>query len=119
MREFCEKFISVGQVHGIAIKPCLAYRAKERPRDEETRRIFEEMYLKYKPLDLVLVVFGGTTTAYKVIKTAGDITYGVPTQGVEDKNVNRISDQTISNILLKVNTKLGGRNFFLSSTGIL
>ena len=42
------------------------------------------------------------------------LSYGVPTQGVEDRNVNRINEQTISNILLKINTKLGGRNWFLS-----
>jgi eukaryotic translation initiation factor 2C len=36
------------------------------------------------------------------------------TQGVEDRNVNKIQDQTVSNILLKINTKLGGRNWFLS-----
>jgi len=75
--------------------------------------------MKYKPLDLVVVVFGGTITAYKVVKTCGDITYGVATQGVEDRNVNRINDQTVSNILLKVNTKLGGRNFLLSTQGFL
>ena len=62
-----------------------------------------------------MAIFGGTTTAYNMIKTCGDLTYGIFTQGVEDKNVNRINDQTISNILLKINTKLKGRNWLLST----
>lgn len=54
-----------------------------------------------------------------MVKTCGDLTYGVLTQGVEDKNVNRIQDQTISNILLKINTKLSGRNWLLSPSNQL
>lgn len=117
---FGEKLISVGRIHGLQIQPYLCLKTiGDRQRDEQIRRTFEEIYTKYKPLDLVVVVFGGTTTAYKVVKTCGDITYGVATQGVEDRNVNRINDQTVSNILLKVNTKLGGRNFLLSTNGFL
>jgi eukaryotic translation initiation factor 2C len=117
--QFADKLIQVGNIHGMAIQPYLFYRGMNRPRDEDVRRAFEEIFIKYKPLDLVVVVFSGTTTAYKVVKTAGDLTYGVSTQGVEDKNVQRISDQTVSNILLKINTKLGGRNFLLSPSNAL
>ena len=70
-------------------------------------------------LELVVAIFPGTTTAYNMIKTCGDITFGVLTQGVEDKNVNRLSEQTVSNIILKINTKLGGRNWFLMRQNVL
>jgi eukaryotic translation initiation factor 2C len=65
-------------------------------------------------LELIVAIFDGTTPAYNMIKTCGDITYGILTQGVESRNVNKLGDQTISNILLKINTKLGGRNWLLS-----
>lgn len=112
---FIDKLIEVGRIHGIEMSDPVDYISDtRRNRDEDVRRIFENVAVKYKPLDLIVVIFGGTTNAYKIMKTSGDLTYGIPTQGVEDKNVNRISDQTISNILLKINTKLGGINFVLS-----
>jgi hypothetical protein len=40
--------------------------------------------------------------------------YGVATQAVKERNVEKLSDQTISNLLLKVNTKLSGRNFIVA-----
>lgn len=62
-----------------------------------------------------MAIFPGTSQMYNMLKTCGDLKYGILTQGVEDRNVNRIQDQTISNILLKINTKLGGRNWLLST----
>ena len=44
----------------------------------------------------------------------GDINYGIPSQGVKDINVNMINEQVLSNIIMKINTKLGGRNWYLS-----
>jgi eukaryotic translation initiation factor 2C len=87
---------------------------KRQVRDDEIKQLFVKMHDKYKPLDLVLVIFSGTSSAYKVIKTCGDLLYGVATQGVEEKNVFKSQDQTVSNILLKINNKLGGVNFALS-----
>lgn len=49
-----------------------------------------------------------------MLKTCGDLKHGILTQGVEERNVNKMQDQTLSNILLKINTKLGGRNWLLS-----
>jgi hypothetical protein len=83
------------------------------------RKFFDNYTTKFKPLSLVVVVFSGTDNSYKVLKTCGDLFYGIPTQGVDQKNVFKSQDQTISNILLKINTKLGGRNFVLSQTTLL
>jgi uncharacterized protein (UPF0218 family) len=49
----------------------------------------------------------------------GDIIYGIPSQGVKDINVNKVIETTLSNIIMKINTKLGGRNWYLSHTNNL
>ncbi len=62
-----------------------------------------------------MAIFPGTSIMYNMLKTCGDLKYGILTQGVEERNVNKMQDQTLSNILLKINTKLGGRNWLLST----
>ena len=71
---------------------------------------------KLKPLHMLLVIFSEGDQSYKAIKTVGDLQCGVVTQGVASKNVFKANDQFVSNVLLKVNTKLGGRNFVLNQT---
>lgn len=77
------------------------------------RAFFQNMITKYKPLTLIMVIFSDNNPAYKVVKTCGDLLYGITTQGVNAKNVFKCNEQTISNLVLKANTKLGGRNFIL------
>jgi eukaryotic translation initiation factor 2C len=115
--EFASALIRIGKGHGMNIAEPLDYGEIKGHRaqiNEDVRRLFENMVTKYQGLEMIVAIFGGQTTIYNTIKTCGDIGYGITTQGVEDKNVSRIKDQTISNILLKINTKLGGRNWFLS-----
>mgnify|MGYP001792289224 CR=1 FL=1 len=47
------------------------------------------------------------------VKRVGDILFGLATQCVQAKNVNRTSPQTLSNLCLKINVKLGGINNIL------
>lgn len=111
LNAFIGKLIEVGKRHGITVRDPLevVFTNKRNADAIEARRLFENLQNKYKQstLELVLVIFGGSSNAYNEIKTIGDIRFGIVTQGVEDKNVNRINDQTISNILLKINSKLG------------
>lgn len=58
---------------------------------------------------------------YKILKDAlktfGDIRTGIYTQAIEDSSISRQRsgyDQLMSNICLKINAKLGGKNFQLS-----
>ena len=113
---FGAEFVRIGAIHGMNIAPhkdCLKP-ARRNINEQEATTMFELAVTKYKPLELIVFFLQGTTPAYNVVKTLGDLKYGIATQGVEARNVRRINDQTISNILLKVNTKLGGRNFLLS-----
>ena len=47
------------------------------------------------------------------VKRVGDTLLGMATQCVQAKNVNKTSPQTLSNLCLKMNVKLGGVNAIL------
>lgn len=110
----------VAQIHGIQMgEPAYVtdYFVSRKPEYavmNDFREFFQDCVTKFKPLSLIVAIFSGTDNSYKVLKTCGDLFYGIPTQGVDQKNVFKCQDQTISNILLKINTKLGGKNFILS-----
>ncbi|KAK2165838.1 hypothetical protein LSH36_45g16093 [Paralvinella palmiformis] len=72
-------------------------------------------YLKntYPGLQLIVVVLPGKTPVYAEVKRVGDILIGLATQCVQAKNVNKTSPQTLSNLCLKINVKLGGINNIL------
>ena len=50
------------------------------------------------------------------VKRVGDTLLGVCTQCVQTRNVVRLSPQTLSNLCLKINVKLGGVNSILQPT---
>jgi len=62
---------------------------------------------------LVVVVLPGKTPVYAEVKRVGDTVLGMATQCVQAKNVNKTSAQTLSNLCLKINVKLGGVNSIL------
>ncbi|CAD5227604.1 unnamed protein product [Bursaphelenchus okinawaensis] len=72
-------------------------------------------YLKatFKDLQLVTVVLPGKTLMYAELKRLADTVYGIPTQCLKASNVVKISPQTLSNVCLKINAKLGGVNTIL------
>jgi eukaryotic translation initiation factor 2C len=114
VEQFVDEFIRIGTVHGMIIDDPLDMKNTYRTDDRRFKEMITNLISLHKTLDLILVVLDGTSNAYNVLKTACDLEYGVATQAVESRNVNKLSDQTISNILLKVNTKLNGRNFVIS-----
>ena len=72
-------------------------------------------YLKqtFQGLQLVVVVLPGKTPVYAEVKRVGDTVLGMATQCVQAKNVFKTSPQTLSNLCLKINAKLGGINNIL------
>ena len=81
-------------------------------------------------LQLIVVVLPGKTPVYAEVKRVGDtclgmtnstlpnltLYLGIATQCVQVKNVNKTSPQTLSNLCLKINVKLGGINNILVPT---
>jgi eukaryotic translation initiation factor 2C len=55
-------------------------------------------------------------TVYAEVKRVGDTVLGIATQCVQMKNVIKTTPQTLSNLCLKMNVKLGGVNSILLPT---
>ena len=52
---------------------------------------------------------------WDALKTFGDISYGIPTQSLDKKNVEKLlQNGGLSNVCLKINSKLGGTNFVIN-----
>ena len=72
--DFCMALSRVGKMHGVNIAEPLDYAEPRNVRNatpEDARRLFEDMITKHKQLDLILVIMGGTTQIYNMIKTCG------------------------------------------------
>ena len=119
IQEFSEMLVRIGKSYGIQIKPRLENKFKQLPNKVNLELLIRETIGKYhvntEKLDFILFILDmNSSSDYKIIKTQGDLIHGIPTQAVEVENVLESNYQIISNILLKINTKLGGQNFMLS-----
>lgn len=80
----------------------------------QMRTNFQNLLKQHKELDLIVAIFDNTNRAYEAIKTCGDLLFGIVTQCLNSRKADNPNDQIVSNILLKINGKLGGVNFVLS-----
>ncbi|XP_054735965.1 protein argonaute-2 isoform X2 [Anastrepha obliqua] len=71
---------------------------------------------KRNDYDLVIVVIPGFGTSYADIKQKAELVCGLLTQCIKEQTLNRgVNDMLISNLLLKVNSKLNGSNHKISA----
>ncbi|XP_054164078.1 protein argonaute-2-like [Oppia nitens] len=68
---------------------------------------------------IVFVISPKYQYLYESIKKVGDIDFGVTTQCIKEANLNRLKPPLMQNIMLKVNTKLGGINAVLNNIEVL
>ena len=80
---------------------------------EQVEPMFKFLKSTYHGLQLIVVVLPGKTPVYAEVKRVGDTLIGLATQCVQAKNVNKTTPQTLSNLCLKINVKLGGVNNIL------
>lgn len=98
---------------------------------DQVEPMFRYLKTTFQALQLVVVVLPGKTPVYgkriwnywnisltwilvtAEVKRVGDTVLGMATQCVQAKNVNKTSPQTLSNLCLKINVKLGGINSIL------
>ena len=80
---------------------------------EQVEPMFKFLKTNYTGLQLIVVVLPGKTPVYAEVKRVGDTLIGLATQCVQAKNVNKTTPQTLSNLCLKINVKLGGVNNIL------
>ncbi len=80
---------------------------------DQVEPMFRYLKSTFQGLQLIVVVLPGKTPVYAEVKRVGDTILGMATQCVQAKNVNKTSPQTLSNLCLKINVKLGGVNSIL------
>nr|CAD7588201.1 unnamed protein product [Timema genevievae] len=80
---------------------------------DQIEPMFQYLKSSFPNLQLVLAILPGKTPIYAELKRVGDTIVGLATQGIQVKNVLKVNVQTLSNICLKINVKLGGINNIL------
>lgn len=129
-RNFTQQLQKISNDAGMPIigQPCFC---KYATGPDQVEPMFRYLKSTFQSLQLVVVVLPGKTPVYgewwnkmytfkfeKIpflaeVKRVGDTVLGMATQCVQAKNVNKTSPQTLSNLCLKINVKLGGINSIL------
>jgi len=112
LRTFTQQLQKISSDMGMPIigQPCFC---KYAGGEDQVEPMFRFLKTMYPQLQLVVVVLPGKTPVYAEVKRVGDTLLGMATQCVQAKNVNKTSAQTLSNLCLKINVKLGGVNSIL------
>ena len=83
----------------------------------EFRRLCDVLKKSSKPDPMILVITRGrNAVVYNGLKHEGDVLQKISTQVVQQKNITNLKPATLHNILLKINSKLGGTNQTLHSS---
>ncbi|KAF0286701.1 Protein argonaute-2 [Amphibalanus amphitrite] len=112
LRNFTQQLQKISTDAGMPIigQPCFC---KYATGPDQVQPMFGYLKTNFQGLQLVVVVLPGKTPVYAEVKRVGDTVLGLATQCVQAKNVNKTSPQTLSNLCLKINVKLGGVNSIL------
>lgn len=112
LRNFTLQLQKISNDAGMPIigQPCFC---KYATGPDQVEPMFRYLKITFPGLQLVVVVLPGKTPVYAEVKRVGDTVLGMATQCVQAKNVNKTSPQTLSNLCLKINVKLGGINSIL------
>ncbi|UMM11875.1 hypothetical protein L5515_000931 [Caenorhabditis briggsae] len=81
---------------------------------EQATNSLEFLQEQFPDLQLVICIVSGKSTVYGDLKRKGDL-LGLTTQCIRTNNVARVSPHTLSNLCMKINSKLGGVNVVLSA----
>ncbi|XP_048468800.1 protein argonaute-1 isoform X2 [Rhincodon typus] len=112
LKSFTDQLRKISKDAGMPIQgqPCFCKYAQGA---DSVEPMFRHLKNTYSGLQLVIVILPGKTPVYAEVKRVGDTLLGMATQCVQVKNVVRTSPQTLSNLCLKINVKLGGINNIL------
>ncbi|XP_032815439.1 protein argonaute-2 isoform X2 [Petromyzon marinus] len=112
LKNFTDQLRKISKDAGMPIQgqPCFCKYAQGA---ENVEPMFRHLKNAYMGLQLIVVILPGKTPVYAEVKRVGDTLLGMATQCVQVKNVLKTSPQTLSNLCLKINVKLGGVNNIL------
>lgn len=112
IRTFTQQLQRISNDAGMPIigQPCFCKYATGYDQVEPMFRYLKQVFVG---LQLVVIILPGKTPVYAEVKRVGDTVLGMATQCVQSKNVIKPTPQTLSNLCLKINVKLGGVNNIL------
>ncbi|TRY78962.1 hypothetical protein DNTS_014719 [Danionella cerebrum] len=112
LKGFTDQLRKISKDAGMPIQgqPCFCKYAQGA---DSVEPMFRHLKNTYSGLQLIIVILPGKTPVYAEVKRVGDTLLGMATQCVQVKNVVKTSPQTLSNLCLKINVKLGGINNIL------
>ena len=124
--QFIDSIMNNAYNHGLEVDQPLDYVfgdynaiKKERDPVAAATKFLDDTIQKHKNIQLLLVILPGTTPLYGVLKTYGDLRNGIISQAVNETTIYKQKgryDRLASNLCMKINAKLGGKNFVLSGT---
>ena len=122
LERFVASLVQAGKAKGLSIHASPCYRRYLRA-PGEIESIFQDLSHRYPDLQLLIVILPekpdrgirSLDVYYQAVKYYGDIIHGTRTQVIKSNTATRkASDkQTMANICLKINAKLGGTTFVL------
>ena len=118
IKQFVDKLYQEGESIGYNVEFPLDGQFRANPRNlayvlEEFRKlcnILTERASKAGPAMIVVISQGRNALLYNGLKHEGDVVQRISTQVIQQKNVMVLKPATLHNILLKINSKLGGTN---------
>lgn len=113
--QFYELLQNEARNRGMNVKPPVVVQDVMYPSPEND---FEEIKLRHPDIQMILVVLPQKGEWYSCVKKVGDLENRIITQCVKGVNVNKCVSPTVSNLLLKINAKLGGINNILGSDSL-
>ena len=118
---FVNALSTEGNLRGLKIeKPAMVKKFANKNLDKDFNYFCHDL-MKSGKSDMIIVIFPyKDSNLYSIVKALGDTVYKIPTQIVLKKNamIGPKSSQTIHNICLKINAKLGGVNQTLHASSI-
>ncbi|XP_078481805.1 protein argonaute-2 isoform X1 [Ciona intestinalis] len=112
LRTFIKSLQRISEDAGMPIRGTPVF-CKYAQGSEHVEPLFRHLCDEFRALQLIVVILPGKTPVYAEVKRVGDTLLGIATQCVQVKNVVKTSPQTLSNLCLKINVKLGGVNNIL------
>ena len=122
VNKFVDSLYNEGNSIGYNVEFPLEGRFTADPRNldqvlREFRRLCGILKKSSKSDPMILVItWGKNSVLYNGLKHEGDVLQKISTQVIQQKNVLNIKPATLHNILLKINSKLGGTNQTLHSS---
>ncbi|KRY60812.1 Protein argonaute-2, partial [Trichinella britovi] len=112
LRNFTQQLLRISNDAGMPVvgQPCFC---KYATGVDQVEPMFKYLKQTFHGIQLIVIVLPGKTPVYAEVKRVGDTILGIATQCVQAKNVVKTTPQTLSNLCLKINVKLGGVNSIL------